>query len=57
MPEPVQEEPEVEEDVEVVELEDGEEEDVVQEDELPPFMRCTTKIYYKLGCESSILHR
>ena len=43
--------------MEVIELEDEEEEDAVQEDEPPPAMGWTTKIYYKLGCESSISHR
>ena len=42
--------------MEVVELEDEEEKDVVQEDEPAPTMGWTTKIWYKSGCESSVLH-
>ena len=64
MPEPLQEEPEEEEpkEVEVVALsdddddDDDDEEDVIQEDELIPPLGWTTKVWYKLGCESSISH-
>ena len=58
-PEPFQEEPEEEpEDVEVIVLsdDDDDDEDVVQEDQPTPAMGWTTKIQYKPGCESSILH-
>ena len=35
---------------------DDEEEEVVQEDQPTTTIGWTTKIWYKLGCESSILH-
>ena len=59
MPEPFQKVPEEEEseEVEVVVLsDDEEEEDAIQEDQPTPAMGWTTKIWYKPGCESSILH-
>ena len=60
MPEPFQEEPKEEEpkEMEVVVLSDDDDdgEDVVQEDQPTPTMGCTTKVWYKLGCESSISH-
>ena len=57
-PEPFQEEPEEEEPkkVEVVVLSNEEEEDIVQEDQPTPAMGWTTKIWYMLGCESSVSH-
>ena len=56
MPELFQEEPEEEEpeEMEVVALSDDDEEDAVQEDELIPPLGWTTKVWYKLGCESSV---
>ena len=36
--------------------EEEEEEDAIKEDQPTPAMGWTTKIWYKLGCESSILH-
>ena len=59
MPEPFEEEPKEEEskEVEVVVLsDDDEEEDTVQEDQPTPTMGWTTKIWYKVRCESSVLH-
>ena len=59
-PEPLQEDPKVEEHVEVIEL-DEEEEDAVQEDDPLPAMGWTTKIYYashfilKIGCDRLVL--
>ena len=52
-PEPVQEEPQ---EVEVVHLSKNEEEDIVEEDEPIPPLGWTTKVWYKLGCESSVSH-
>ena len=55
-----QEEPEEEEpkEVEVILLsdDDDDEEDAIQEDEPIPPLGWTTKVWYKLGCESSISH-
>ena len=59
MPKLFQEELEEEEpkEVEVIVLsDDEEEEDAVQEDEPIPLLGWTTKVWYKLGCESSISH-
>ena len=59
MPEPFQEEPEEEEPelVKVIVLsDDDEKEDAVQEDESIPPLGWTTKVWYKLGCESFVLH-
>ena len=53
MPEPVQEEPQ---EVEVVDLSKNEEEDIVEEDEPIPPLGWTTKVWSKPGCESSISH-
>ena len=57
-PELFQEEPKEEsKEVEVVVLSDDDDgEDTVQEDQPTPAMGWTTKIWYKLGCESSISH-
>ena len=60
MPKPLQQEPEEEEseEVEVVVLsdDDDDDEDTIQEDQPTHAMGWTTKIWYKSGCESSILH-
>ena len=58
MPEPFQEQPKEEpKEVEVIVLsDDDEEEDVIQEDQPTLAIGWTTKIWYKLGCESSVLH-
>ena len=53
MPEPVQEEPE---EVEVIQLSDDDEEDVVEDDEPIPPLGWTTNVLYKPGCESSVSH-
>jgi len=53
MPEALQEESK---EVEVIVLSDEEEEDAIQEDQPTPTMGCTTKIWYKPGCKSSISH-
>ena len=54
MPEPVQEEPK---EVEVIlSSDDDEEEDVVEEDELILPLGWTTKVWYKLRCEFSVLY-
>ena len=53
-PEPVQEETE---EVEVIQLsDDDDEEDIAEEDELIPPLGWATKVWYKLGCESSVSH-
>ena len=52
--EPEEEEPE---EVEVIVLfDDEEEEDAVQEDEPIPPLGWTMKVWYKIGCESSVSH-
>ena len=59
MLEPFQEEPKEEESEEVkVALlsDDDDEEDAVQEDQPTPAMGWTTKVWYKLGCESFVSH-
>ena len=53
-PEPVQEEPK---EVEVILLSnDDDEEDAIEEDETIPPLGWMTKVWYKPGCETSVLH-